>query len=309
MENIVLHLKLVRGMKGTPLAYVVWHHIKVAHVSHGYGAYLNLDKEMIIRAHIVDAKSNLKMTQETWDRAYLSYQVNTFKIHNAMVYQIFSKVLTNMDAYVYVKQRKETLDSWAVYFHIHKHFLGIDHMVRQATDAEGKLQNSHYDGQQKTWDWDKYVALHKEQHAIMVSLTDYGYSGIDNGTKVGHFLQASRALSWRQRSVLSVPNLRSVEQTLMLPNLIWAKWSQRKAWLCNQSKLWKPEVSWWPLWGKSSVRNTPRQSGTPWLRSSRWRFASFMINKESSPLQSRLSQAQDCCSWGKAWDNFSTQEG
>ena len=39
------------------------------------------------------------------------------------------------------------------------------------------------------WDWDKYVALHKEQHAIMESLTDYGFSGMDNGTKVLHFLQ------------------------------------------------------------------------------------------------------------------------
>ena len=33
MENIVLHLKLVRGMRGTMLACVVWRHIKVAHIS------------------------------------------------------------------------------------------------------------------------------------------------------------------------------------------------------------------------------------------------------------------------------------
>ena len=34
-----------------------------------------------------------------------------------------------------------------------------------------------------------YVILHKEQHAIMESITDYGNSGMDNGTKVHHFLQ------------------------------------------------------------------------------------------------------------------------
>ena len=88
MENIVLHLKLVRGMRVTPLAYVVWHHVKVAHISTGYGAYLNRDKEMIPRAPIANAKSNLKMTQETLDRVYLSHQIDTFKIDNAMVYQI-----------------------------------------------------------------------------------------------------------------------------------------------------------------------------------------------------------------------------
>ena len=76
-----------------------------------------------------------------------------------------------------------------MFFDIHKHFLGPDHVARQAIDAEGKLQNSHYDGQRKAWDWDKYVVLHKEQHTIKESLTDYGYIGMDNGTKVCHFLQ------------------------------------------------------------------------------------------------------------------------
>ena len=51
------------------------------------------------------------MSQDTLDRAYLSHQNDTFKIDNAMVYQILSKMFTNMIAFVYVKQRKSTLDS------------------------------------------------------------------------------------------------------------------------------------------------------------------------------------------------------
>ena len=43
------------------------------------------------------------------------------------------------------------------------------------------------------WDWDKYVALHKEQHAIMEILTDYRYSGIDNGTNIHHYLQGIKS--------------------------------------------------------------------------------------------------------------------
>ena len=43
MEIIVLYLKLVRGLRGTLFAYVVWYHVKVAHISPVYGAYLNLD--------------------------------------------------------------------------------------------------------------------------------------------------------------------------------------------------------------------------------------------------------------------------
>ena len=32
MVNIVMYLKLVRGMRGAPLAYVSWCNIKVAHI-------------------------------------------------------------------------------------------------------------------------------------------------------------------------------------------------------------------------------------------------------------------------------------
>ena len=80
-----------------------------------------------------------------------------------------------------------------MYFDIHKHFLGPDHVTRQATDEERKLQTSHYDSERKGWAWDKYIALHKEQHAIMESLIDYGYSGMDIGTKVHHFLQGIKS--------------------------------------------------------------------------------------------------------------------
>ena len=102
MKNIVLHLKLMRGMTRIPLAYVVRHHVKVAHILPGYGDYLDLD-DMINRAPIVNSKSNLRLTQETLDRAHLSHQVDTFKINNAMVYQILSKVFIDMDPFVYVK--------------------------------------------------------------------------------------------------------------------------------------------------------------------------------------------------------------
>ena len=45
MENIILHLKPIRGVRGGLLAYVVWHHVNMACISPGYGAYLNLDKK------------------------------------------------------------------------------------------------------------------------------------------------------------------------------------------------------------------------------------------------------------------------
>ena len=79
MENIVLHNKLVRVVKGTLLAYVVQDHVKVAHIAPGFGAYLKLNKEMITRASTIDSKSSLKLSQGFLDRVYLDCQCDTFK--------------------------------------------------------------------------------------------------------------------------------------------------------------------------------------------------------------------------------------
>ena len=139
MENIVLHLKLNRGVRGTLLAYVVCHHIKVAHISPQYDAYLNLDEEMI-KSHHCWCKVKPQDESESLDRAYFSYQCDTFKINKALVYQFLSKVFMNTDRYVYMKQRKSIQDGQAVFFDVHKCFLGPDHVARQATEAERKLQ-------------------------------------------------------------------------------------------------------------------------------------------------------------------------
>ena len=79
-----------------------------------------------------------------------------------------------------MKQRKSAHDIWAVFIDVHKWLLSPDHMVRQAAKAARKLQNAQYDGEKEGWDWDKYVTLHKKYHTIMESLTDHGYSGIED---------------------------------------------------------------------------------------------------------------------------------
>ena len=150
------------------------------------GAYMNLDKEMIAKAPIIDARLNLKMTQEILDRAYLSYQIDTLKINNALVYQILSKVFTDMDAYIYVKHRKAMQDRQAVYFDTHKHFLSPNHVVKQATDAEGKQQNLR----------------------ALQTMATVVWTMVSRSTT---FSKALRDLSWEQQSMLSGPNQRSMD--------------------------------------------------------------------------------------------------
>ena len=83
MENIALHLKLIRGMRGIQLAYVVQCHI-------------SLDM-MITRAPIINLRTNLKLSQESLDNIYLDHQCDTFKINNALVYKILLKMFMDMD--------------------------------------------------------------------------------------------------------------------------------------------------------------------------------------------------------------------
>ena len=137
---------------------------------------------------------NLSLSQKSLNGVYLYFHCDTFKNDNALVYKILLKMLTDTDIYVYVKQRNGMQNSWTVFFNVHKQFLDPDYVARYAAEAERKLQTSRYDGEREGWDLDKYVALNKEQHAIIESLTDYGYSGMNNGTKVHHFLQSIKSI-------------------------------------------------------------------------------------------------------------------
>jgi len=58
----------------------------------------------------------------------------------------------------------------------------------RSTQAERKLQVTRYRGETRRWNFEKYVKVHVDQHAIMDSLTDYGYQGMDERSKVRHLL-------------------------------------------------------------------------------------------------------------------------
>ena len=78
--------------------------------------------------------------QETLDRVYHHYQCNIFMINNVLVYHILSKLFMDMGEDIYAKQRISTQDGHLVFFDIHQHFLGPNHVTRQATDAENRCK-------------------------------------------------------------------------------------------------------------------------------------------------------------------------
>jgi hypothetical protein len=58
-----------------------------------------------------------------------------------------------------------------------------------ASAAETKLTGTLYNGEKKRFTWETYVWIHTEQHSVLNGLKDYGYTGIDDSSKVRHLLK------------------------------------------------------------------------------------------------------------------------
>ena len=57
-----------------------------------------------------------------------------------------------------------------------------------AATAEHKLIIATYREEARHWDFEWYATLHKKQHTIIQGLKEYGYAGMDMGSKTRHLL-------------------------------------------------------------------------------------------------------------------------
>lgn len=71
---------------------------------------------------------------------------------------------------------------------LYQHYLGPNNVDNMATMAEDKLKTTVYNGEQRRWDFEKYVNVHKQQHSIVEGLVEHGYTGIDPRSKVRYLL-------------------------------------------------------------------------------------------------------------------------
>jgi hypothetical protein len=74
------------------------------------------------------------------------------------------------------------------YLGLYQHFLGPNNVGNMATMAEDKLKSTVYNGEQRRWDFEKYINLHKSQHSIMEGLVEHRYTGINPHSKVRYLL-------------------------------------------------------------------------------------------------------------------------
>jgi hypothetical protein len=90
------------------------------------------------------------------------------------------------------------------------HFLGPSNVGNMVREAENKLTSTLYNGEKKRFTWETYVRIHTEQHSVLNGLKDYGYAGIDDSSKVRHFLKGIKTseLDVCKAQVMANPSLR-----------------------------------------------------------------------------------------------------
>ena len=89
---------------------------------------------------------------------------------------------------MFAKPAQKTRDGRMAYNGLFQHFLGPNNVDNMATMAEDKLKSTAYNGEQRRWDFERYVNVHKSQHSILEGLVEHGYSGIDPRSKVRFLL-------------------------------------------------------------------------------------------------------------------------
>jgi hypothetical protein len=191
MEEIRELFVSVLGETGVPLAYVVRENVEIPPGTDPSEGYITVAEEMIARVpHGNQAYANDSM--EVW-RSYMAI------------------ITQSHDFWTYVKPAQRTKDGRHSFLLVWNHFLGPNNVDNMASEAEAKLVSVSYTGERKRWTWEKYVQIHAEQHAALNGLTEYGYSGIDNGTKVRKLMAGIKndALYTVKAAVLKSPALRT----------------------------------------------------------------------------------------------------
>ena len=151
-----------------PLAYVLReNNAAPAHATDPHDDYDgDTDRELITRA---------PHTGQYW------------RANNKAMCRLLKKICQDTPAYTYISNlRTDGRAAWRV---LMQTYLGPQHTQLQAAIYEAKLQNSSYDGESQKFTYDKYCEIHQLAHTRLSSLEGQGYHGIDEGTKIRHFLQ------------------------------------------------------------------------------------------------------------------------
>ena len=132
---------------------------------------------------------NLFMEREV---SSLKEHTKEYTIDTRPIYDMLYQICKDTDLYLYVKQHKSKRGGRGEFYAIHSMWLGPNHVNSTTTEAEAAFQMLVYNGEEMTWNWEKYVSWYVEYHIILDNFKEYGYRHINSGTKVHHLLNGIR---------------------------------------------------------------------------------------------------------------------
>ena len=174
-EAIQEWLKSCLGVPKPPLAYVIWANEdmqpEAADPPEGYNS---VQEEMIARAPNLDPAGNYTAT---------------FLSDRQRVWERITEITRDHDCWTYIRPAQGSRHGRSAYLGLYDHYLGENNVGTMSTRAESRLEKTTYSGEKRNWNFEKYIKVHADQHAILEGLVDYGYAGIDEQSKVRHLLK------------------------------------------------------------------------------------------------------------------------
>jgi hypothetical protein len=195
IDSIDQYLGGFLGMTGVPLPYVT-RKDQVVVADDDDPNYATDDEEMIARAPHYGANGRL---------------TPTFIADNKAVWMLVYALLREKECYSFIQPFLRKTDGRKAVWALYNHYLGPNNMNLMASAAEAKLQTATYIGEKKRHNFEKYVRLHIDQHAILQSMKQHGHAGLDARSKVRHLTTGikTNALDSVKTAILANPILQN----------------------------------------------------------------------------------------------------
>ena len=93
---------------------------------------------------------------------------------------------------------------------LHQHYLGPNNVDHMAAAAEKELQTNRYNGESRNYTLEAHILTHLKAHTILEGLKEFGYTGIDERSKVRHFVDSikTKAFDSVKTQIMSNPAMR-----------------------------------------------------------------------------------------------------
>jgi hypothetical protein len=132
-----------------------------------------------------------------------------YEVENMKLWETLHKIFQSTPCYQYMKTFAKAKDGRGAYLGLRSQYLGPNNANNMAQATTTKLDQLRYTGENRRWNMQRYVTAHVECYNILDGLKEYGFSGMDEATRVRKFLTGIKTdkLDAIRATVLANPSL------------------------------------------------------------------------------------------------------